>query len=131
VSTLREDARLVIETAVAAAQPKKAVTAALNRLSFGPGRLLVLAIGKAAWGMAKAASDTLDERIGQGLVITPYGHARGPLPRFAVMEAGHPVPDLNSVRATEAAIAMVQASRRRTRCSCLFRAAAPPSLKSR
>ncbi len=108
MSTLREDAQCVIEAALAAAQPKYAVTRALEKLTFSSGRLLVLAIGKAAWGMAQAAFAALGNRIEQGMVITPYGYAQGKLPRFSIREAGHPVPDLNSVRATEAAIAMVQ-----------------------
>ncbi|MCE5343924.1 MAG: DUF4147 domain-containing protein [Eubacteriales bacterium] len=108
MSTLREDTQCVIEAALAAAQPKYAVTRALGNLSFGSGRLRVLAIGKAAWGMAQAAYGVLGDRIEQGMVITQYGYAQGKLPRFSIREAGHPVPDLNSVHASEAAIAMVQ-----------------------
>ena len=69
------------------------------------GKLRVIAVGKAAWSMASAASETLGERIDCGLVITKYGHARGSLPHFTIMEAGHPMPDENSVRAADAAIA--------------------------
>ena len=108
MSTLREDAQSVIRAALAATQPQHVVGRALAGLRLYGGRLRVLAIGKAAWGMAEAASAVLGGRIDQGLVITKYGYSRGSLPRFTVMEAGHPVPDENSVRATEAAIAMVQ-----------------------
>lgn len=108
MSTLREDAQSVIDAALAAAQPKKAVARGLGHLHLYGGRLRVIAIGKAAWGMADAVWQELGNRIDQGLVITQYGHARGPIPRFTVMEAGHPVPDENSVRATDTAIAMVQ-----------------------
>ncbi len=108
MSTLREDAQCVISAALAAAQPEKLVPRGLGRLRLYGGRLKVIAVGKAAWGMAKAVSDTLGNQINQGLVITQYGNSRGPLPYFTVMEAGHPIPDENSVRATDAAIAMVQ-----------------------
>ncbi|MDD3212553.1 MAG: glycerate kinase [Eubacteriales bacterium] len=108
MSTLREDAQSVIDAALASAQPKKAVARGLGNLRLYGGRLRVIAIGKAAWGMADAVWQELGARIDQGLVITQYGHARGPIPRFTIMEAGHPIPDENSVRATDTAIAMVQ-----------------------
>ena len=108
MSTLREDAQTVIDAALAAAQPEKAVLRGLNQIQLRGGRLLVIAVGKAAWGMASAAWNALGFQIDQGLIITPYGYSKGPLPRFAVMEAGHPTPDENSVLATDAAIALVQ-----------------------
>ena len=108
MSTLREDAQSVIQAALTATQPQQVVLRALTDLHLYGGRLRVLAIGKAAWGMAAAASAALGGRIDQGLIITKYGHAQGKLPRFTVMEAGHPILDENSVRAADAAIAMVQ-----------------------
>lgn len=108
MSTLREDAQFVINAAVAETHPKKAVRRALNDLRLYGGRLRVIAIGKAAWSMAEAALEVLGNRIECGLVITKYGHSKGKLSRFNIMEAGHPVPDENSMRATDAAIAMVQ-----------------------
>ncbi len=108
MSTLREDARCVIEAALEAAQPKRAVQKGLSHLHLYGGRLRVLAIGKAAWRMAEAALESLGDQIEQGLIITPYGYSRGPLRRFSVMEAGHPVTDDNSIRATQAAISLVQ-----------------------
>jgi len=108
LGTLREDAQSVIEAALAAAYPKKAVIRAVEGLRLYGGRLRVIAIGKAAWAMADAALEALGARIEQGLAVVPYGYSRGPLPRFTVMEAGHPVPDENSVLAADAAIAMTQ-----------------------
>ena len=40
-----------------------------------------------------------------GVVVTKYGHGKGPIPGIDCYEAGHPVPDENSFRATEAASA--------------------------
>ena len=40
------------------------------------GKIILIAVGKAAWAMAKAASEVL-ERIDSGLVITKYGHVGG------------------------------------------------------
>lgn len=108
MSTLREDAQFVINAAVAEAHPKKAIRRAIGELRLYGGRLRVLAIGKAAWSMAEAALEVLGDRIDCGLVITKYGHSKGKLSHFTIMEAGHPVPDENSVRAADAAIAMVQ-----------------------
>ncbi len=108
MSTLREDAQSVIEAALRESQPKAALRRALGNVRLYGGRLRVIAIGKAAWNMAAAAIEEMGERIECGLVITKYGHAHGSLPRFTIMEAGHPMPDENSVRAADAAIAMVQ-----------------------
>lgn len=108
MSTLREDTQYVIQAALAETNPRKAIRQKIEGLRFYGGRIRVLAIGKAAWSMAEAAHAALGNRIDCGLVITKYGHTGGTLPRFAVMEAGHPLPDENSVRAADAAIEMVQ-----------------------
>lgn len=105
---LRQDAQKVIDCALLAAQPDTAVKKALAQASFGPGRVLLVSIGKAAWQMAKAACDILENRIHRGIVITKYGHSRGELPRMEICEAGHPVPDGNSFAATRKALALVQ-----------------------
>ena len=108
MSTLREDAQNVIRSALSDTQPKQAMTLALKSLRLYGGRLRVIAIGKAAWSMAAAACDILGTAIDCGLVITKYGHSHGKLPRFGIFEAGHPIPDENSVRAADAAISLVQ-----------------------
>ena len=46
-----------------------------------------------------------------GIVITKYGHVRGPLPGVTCCEAGHPVPDDNSFAATQRALALVSGLR--------------------
>ena len=100
---LRGDAHRIINRALREALPEQAVKRALLGLSL-PERVTLVAVGKAAWTMAKAATELLGERVARGVVITKYGHARGPLPRLAIFEAGHPVPDENAFRATRAAI---------------------------
>ena len=105
---LRTDTDLIIQAALKAAQPDTAVHKALENQKFGSGRLLLLSIGKAGWQMAKAACDTLGERIEQGIVITKYDHSKGELPNIQVFEASHPVPDGNGVTAAEAAMSMVR-----------------------
>ena len=71
------------------------------------GKVILVSVGKAAWQMAMAASDCMGDRIDKGVVITKYGHVKGPIDRVECFEAGHPVPDENSFRATQAAIDMV------------------------
>ena len=103
---LRNHADQIVAEAIAAVLPDAAVRRALEGLTF-PGRVLLVAAGKAAWQMAKAASDCLGSRIDAGVVVTKYGHVPGPLANFDCYEAGHPVPDENSFRGTRAALDLV------------------------
>ena len=103
---LRSHADLIVKEAIAAVQPDAAVQRALKQMTF-PGRVLLVAAGKAAWQMAKAASDALGSRIEKGVVVTKYDHVMGPIANFDCFEAGHPVPDENSFRGTQAALDLV------------------------
>ena len=103
---LREDCDHIVARAIQAVQPDTAVRRALEGKTFASGRVILIAIGKAAWSMAHAARQTLGDRICGGMVITKYGHAMGDIPGLTIAEAGHPVPDDNSFRATEAALAL-------------------------
>lgn len=105
--TLREDADFIIARSLKAVQPDEAVRKALETYQPGRGRTLLVSVGKAAWQMAKAASDVLP-RIDGGIVITKYGHVMGDIPGVDCREAGHPVPDDNSFRATEKALELVK-----------------------
>ena len=80
---------------------------ALAQLPTCQGRTVLVSIGKAGWQTAKAAYDALGSAIEQGVVVTKYGHSQGPIGGLSIYEAGHPVPDEHSVRATEAALAAV------------------------
>ena len=103
---LRDHADRIIRDAISAVQPDAAVARALEGRKF-PGRVLLVAAGKAAWQMAKAASDVMGDRIEKGVVVTKYGHVMGPIANFDCYEAGHPVPDENSFRGTQAALDLV------------------------
>lgn len=105
--TMRNQADRIVSASIRAVQPDDAVARALKGVEF-PGRVVLVAAGKAAWQMAKAARDCLGERIDSGVVVTKYGHVMGPLGNFDCREAGHPVPDENSFRGTQAAIDLVQ-----------------------
>lgn len=105
---IRNDAQQIIDAAIKAALPDNAVKKALEGHKFSEGRLLLIAIGKAAWSMAKAACDILGDKVDDGVVITKYEHSKGNLPNVRIFEAGHPIPDANSFDATEQAIRLVQ-----------------------
>ena len=105
---LRSDADGIIQEALAAVLPDTAVKKALAGHTFAKGRIVLVAVGKAAWQMAHAAADVLGARIDTGLVITKYDHAMGEIPRVSCMEAGHPVPDENSFAATREALRLTE-----------------------
>lgn len=104
---LRSDAFKIIDSSIESALPHSAVRKALENESFLGGRLLLVSIGKAAWSMAKAASDILADKISNGIVITKYDHSKGELANITVYEAGHPISDANSYMATKEAIKLV------------------------
>ena len=103
---LRSHADTVVTKAIASVLPDAAVQRALAGKTF-PGRVVLVSAGKAAWQMAKAAYDCLGSRIDAGVVVTKYDHVKGPIGNFACFEAGHPVPDENSFRGTQAALELV------------------------
>ena len=105
-SVLRSHAERIIKASIAAVLPDEAVRRALDGQNFH-GRVLLVAAGKAAWQMAKAAYDFWGERIENGVVVTKYDHVMGPIGNFQCFEAGHPVPDENSFRGTQAALELV------------------------
>ena len=104
---LRSHADAIIASSINAVKPDEAVSRALAGTNF-PGRVLLVAAGKAAWQMAKAAHDCLGERIDAGVVVTKYDHVMGPIANFDCREAGHPVPDENSFSGTQAALDLVE-----------------------
>lgn len=102
-----EDAQIIMKAALDAALPDTAVKKALAELPEYRGKLILVAVGKAAWQMAAAAHKELGETLDGGIVITKHDHAQGPIGPLEIREAGHPVPDDDSYTATQAAIDMV------------------------
>lgn len=105
--TLRNDAEYILKKAITEALPDAAVKKALEGVCFGSGKLILVAVGKAAWQMAFAAYQTLGLNIDSGAIITKYGYSGGPIGEFSIFEAGHPVPDENTFSATDHVIRMV------------------------
>ena len=105
--SLRKTADAIVRAGIEAVLPDAAVARALERFDAGGGRVVLVAAGKAAWQMARAALDCLGH-VDAGIVITKYGHVRGELPGVVCCEAGHPVPDQAGFDATRRALALVQ-----------------------
>jgi glycerate 2-kinase len=58
--------------------------------------IIILGVGKASCEMARAMENILGETISRGVVVTKYGQSQN-LERIQVLEAGHPIPDKNSL----------------------------------
>ena len=104
---LRQDAETIAMAAINHVNPSRAVKGALEGLMF-PGRIYLVAVGKAAWEMAKAAKECLKQEIYDGIVVTKYGHVKTEIEGITCLEAGHPVPDENSLLATEKVLEMTR-----------------------
>ena len=68
------------------------------------GRCVVIGAGKASAAMALAVEDAWPDVNVSGVVSTRYGHGAD-CKRVRVIESGHPVPDENSLKASNAIIA--------------------------
>jgi glycerate 2-kinase len=104
---VRKDLEEIWAAGLAAADPERAVGRALaleegaivaDGTSFEAERVFVVAAGKAAGTMGRAAEELLGDKISGGLVVTKDGHDPGP-EDFEVVFASHPEPDERGVEA--------------------------------
>ena len=72
-------------------------------------RIWVVGAGKASLAIASALEDILGERVAGGVIVTKKGDGRR-LRRVDVIEAGHPVPDADSVRGARQMLAVAAAA---------------------
>jgi glycerate 2-kinase len=128
---LKEAAERILRAALAAADPRAAVLAALA-VRHGPGggtlvargfarpfggRLVVAAVGKAAPAMTAGALEALASlagRVGPGIVVLPRGHScrLGPAGAgFEIHRSSHPEPDGSGVEAARRLVSVVEAMR--------------------
>lgn len=105
--SLRRDAEAIARSAITAVTPDAAVRRALEGLTF-PGDVYLVSAGKAGWRMAKAALDCLTVPIKAGIVVTKHGHVGHPLPGIQCFEGGHPLPDEDGLRGTQAVLDMTE-----------------------
>ncbi|HEV2092163.1 MAG TPA: glycerate kinase [Rubrobacter sp.] len=104
---MENELREILQAGLAAADPKDAVLRSVRLegdavlvegARFEPERIFVVAAGKAAGAMARAAEDLFGGRIAAGLVVTKEGHDAGP-EDFEAVFASHPEPDEGGVKA--------------------------------
>ena len=114
--TLKDDAKKIYTYAIKNVDPYLQTKYYIDLLLTGVDNVTVIAIGKAAVPMAKAAEDSLGSRISKALCVTKYGHTGSFKPiHFEIIEAAHPISDKNSVKALTAPV-------KTTRCLFCFRA---------
>jgi glycerate-2-kinase len=99
----RETLLELYRVALGAVDARLAVERSLRADPLGEGPVTVLAVGKAACGMAEGALAVLGNRIREGRVVTKEGHGR-PVGPLEVEEAGHPLPDDRSARGAASAL---------------------------
>lgn len=119
----REHVARLIGAALHAADPEAAVLHHLRPARHGvriagrlfplpPGsKVYLLALGKAAPAMARAACAILAERLTAGIVTALTPKPVGAPDRVQVILAGHPLPDSGSVRAGQAMLALARTAR--------------------
>ena len=110
MSSLREDCDYIVSQSIKTCKPDRLVIEALKDFKRPKGRLILIAIGKAAFNMAEGAVSALGDIIDSGIVITKYGHSgKKALPgSITVYEAGHPIVDENSIMATNEVLKMTE-----------------------
>lgn len=94
----------MLDAAISAANPRNVLAPHLPPPPSG--RCVVVGAGKASASMAAALEAAWPDVPLSGTVAVPYGYSVE-CRRITVIEAGHPVPDANSVRAAERALAAV------------------------
>jgi glycerate 2-kinase len=142
----RDDALAIFRAGLRGADPRQAVAAALHRDETGiirvgdeevarvadGGRLYLLAAGKAAIGMARAAMEVLGDAVAAGVVVVPHALVE-PVPPLEVFGAGHPLPDAGSLAAAGESLRVARALREGDLLLCLLSGgasalwAAPPA----
>lgn len=104
---LYRDAENIIKTALDRSRADNTVNEGLKSMPEYSGKLIVIAMGKAAWQMAKAVNCT-GVKVSAGLVVTKYEHSKGDIKGFEIIEAGHPIPDKNSVAGAKRALELTE-----------------------
>ena len=101
------------------------------------GRIFVVGGGKAAVPMAAAVAHILGDRLTASAIVTKYGHVRSlqpptsnfqlptsnfqfPTSNLQIIEAGHPVPNENSIRGAQAVADLARQATERDLVICLI-----------
>ncbi len=131
LDTVRSDARAIFDAALRAADPRLAVERVLVRrgdhlllndlpiFDFARGKLTVLGAGKAGAPMAQAVQEIVGGEEWLGAVTVKYGHV-APTQWILLYEAGHPLPDENTLRATHSLVSLLEELTENDLVLCLF-----------
>jgi glycerate 2-kinase len=114
----RNDLETIFRAAIDAVEPRRLVVLALGGWLAGSEgvpamvaeaqRILVLAVGKAALGMAQAIEAACASKISAGIAVVPTGIPPASVGAgFRIFHAGHPLPNAASEDAARAGIALV------------------------
>jgi len=106
-SAMRDHLVKMFQAGIAACHPERVLPPQLPPRAEG--RLIVLALGKAAIAMARVAEAHYGEGI-EGLAVAPHG-TPGRLSALEIVHAGHPIPDEASVGAAERLLALAHSAR--------------------
>ncbi len=110
-NSVRSDLERIFSAAIDAVAPERLVALALDGaipgaeriagIIAGAARIYLLAVGKAAPGMATALERSLGAKLRKGVAVIPKGAAATWVvsSRIEFVEASHPIPDTSSVRA--------------------------------
>lgn len=103
---MRDHLERIFRAGVAASQPARILPPHLP--APGAGRTIVLALGKAAGGMAAVAEAHFGARI-EGVAVVPHGDITV-LRHLERIEAGHPVPDDGSLAGARRLLALAESA---------------------
>lgn len=108
---MKKEAFDIVNTAIKAADPYSSTKNILSNIfDKNKDKVTVMAIGKAAVPMARAADEILRDNIKSGLLVTKYHHSKGfSSDNFEIIEAGHPISDINSLKAAEKGLEIADA----------------------
>jgi len=141
LTTLRSDARAIFDAALRAADPRLAVERVLARrgnhlvlnespiFDFTRGKLTVIGAGKAGAPMAQAVEAIVKPDAYLGAVNVKYGHL-APTKFILLYEAGHPLPDENTLRFTHSLISLLEGQTKDDLVLCLFSGGASALMES-
>lgn len=121
-SDMKQKALQIFLAGVDNVLPNKLVNKVFSRKDFQLDKfnnIYLLAFGKASFLMAKEAENILGERIVDGVVITTYGNG-GKLDKLKVIEAGHPIPDNNGLKATKLVLNIADKAQENDLVLCLI-----------
>lgn len=104
----RSECDYIVKSSIGRVLPDEAVKRALIGKKFPDGRILLVAVGKAAWSMANSAYEILGQRLSDGIVITKHGYSKGSIGNLRIFEAGHPIPDDDTFSATAEVLKMTE-----------------------